>query len=309
QDEADPCAAPTVLTKNCRFQKPVWGAGDYGVVYHDWNPYVLSGTPQFDVLYHGNSYDPDDMVNGGREQSIHTTSGVPWRAGLWQQIDGVKPGDAYFARIGWFVAQNISIVGRVGIDPYGGTNPTAASVVWSSALNLQRQTRINVRGVYALNTRITIFVEANSTTPSPAGDRIWVTAVSVSPDALVPTATPTPLPPTATNTRPPATRTSTPLPATATAVPTNTPIPTATATATDTPTATATATPTATVTPTATSTRRLTVTPTPTPAFALSAVGAGIALGMVGATGCGSMFALALSVVGVWFWRARKQVG
>lgn len=315
QDETDPCAAPVVLTKNCRFQRPMGSVTSFGVLYHDWNPFVISGSPAFDANYHGNSYDPDDLVNGGREQSIYSTNNQPWRGGIWQQINNVVPGNGYFARVGWFVSQNTSIVGRVGIDPNGGTDPNSAAIVWGQPLNLLRQTRINVRGVRAASTRITVFVEATSNNPFPGGDRLWLTAVSVSPDPSLPTATATAIAPAAaptstpTNTRIPPTRTPTRVP------PTHTPAPTDTPTFTPTPTETATFSPppTETASPTATATRRATATPTPEPLMALS-TGANlmgvdvIGLGLLGASSCSFVLAMGLGGFAYWFWRRRSNV-
>jgi len=70
-----------------------------------------------------------------------------------------------------------------------------------------------VRGVRAASNRITVFAEATSNTPFGGGDRLWLTAVSVSPDADVTPATMTPVPPTST---PSLTVTATRVPPTAT---------------------------------------------------------------------------------------------
>ena len=192
QDESDPCTAPALLTKNCRFQRPVFGMNGFGFVYNGWSPYILSGSPQFDANYHGNAYDPDDMVNGGREQSMYTASRGAWRAGLFQRIEGVTAGHAYYARIGWFVSANTSIIGRVGIDPTGGTDPTSVHIVWSQPLPIFRTTQHRVRGVYARAATITVFVDAHNGNPSGGDDRTWITAVAVAPDRAYAPATPTP---------------------------------------------------------------------------------------------------------------------
>jgi hypothetical protein len=310
QGETDPCEA-IVLSQNCRFQRPVGSVAGFGVVYHGWWPYVVAGTTQFDDQYHGNSYDPDDMVNGGREQSFFTSNTQPWHAGLYQQVNNVVPGHAYFARAGWFVSQNITIIGRIGIDPKGGTNPASPDIVWGEGRPLDHQTRINIRGVYAQTTTVTVFIEATSNTPRPGGDRVWLTAVSLSPDAMytavvfTPTATGTPVP---TNTRPAPTRTATPIPPTPTQTPIVTVVPTATAQ--DTATATATPTETDTPTPIPTATRRPTATPTQTatPEAQLAVMGvAGVAAGLIGLAGCSLFFAVVFTGVVFWAWRRYSQ--
>ncbi len=313
QGEADPCAAPVVLTKNCRFQIPTGSAANFGVVYSGWNPFIVSGNVGFDAFYHGNSYDPDDLQNGGREQSIFSRDSKPWVAGVYQQVSA-SPGSGYFARIGWFVSQNTTIMGRVGIDPSGGTDPNSPNVLWSPSLGLLRQTRIMLRGVRAANSRITVFAEATSNTPFGGGDRLWLTAVALSPDPDVTPATLTPVPPTSTATAPPAntrvppTRVPQQLAQLASATPTRT----ATAIPTTPPRITLTATespaPTETETPLPISTRRPTATPR-VGAVADSAEEAtrsnllllGLAGGATGSAGIG----VSLGLLVLWFWKKR----
>ena len=317
QGEVDPCAAPVVLTKNCRFQIPTGSVNGFGIVYSYWNPFIASGNVGFDAQYHGNSYDPNDMVNGGREQSIFSRDSKPWSAGVWQQVN-TTPGNGYFARIGWFVSQDTTIMGRVGLDPTGGTDPTSPNVVWSPALGLLRQTRIMLRGVRAASTRMTVFAEATSGSPFGGGDRLWLTAVSVSPDADVVPATPTPVPPTSTATNPPApTATYTRVPPTATRTPTRLP-----------PTATSTASSTSTPAPVMTAMEGAGLLPTePSAPLALNVQPAGptatprraqvtasestderapdgvLLLGLAGGAGGALTVSLLMAVAAVWYWR------
>ncbi len=299
----DPCEAPN-LTTNCRFAGKGSYVNGFGVVYYYWNPFIVSGAPEFDTEYHGNSYNPDDPVNGGREQHIRNDKPNPWIAGVWQHINYVTPGSAYRGLVGWFVSTNTSVVGRIGIDPYGGTDPNAPSIVWGEWNKLGRTQRHSVLA-YAASNRISVWVEARSDTPN--ADNIWLTAVAVALDPSAPTATPTPLPtntPRPTPTRVPATRTPTPLPAT------NTPSPTATATATSsaTPTDTVTATPTYTPPPTATATRRPTATPTVAPLLSLDAVTGmatenTLAFGLLGMAACSLILAIGMGGVVFWLWK------
>lgn len=303
QDAPDPCAEPGLLTKNCRFQRPVYGT-DFGAVYHDWSPYVLAGSPRFDANYHGNAYDPDDMANGGREQSIFSNTHQPWRAGVYQVIDGVTPGKAYFARIGWLVAA-MTMYGRVGIDPDGGTDPNSPNIVWSPQQIIFRTTQHKLRGVYARNSRITVFADITVNQGSAGEDRLWMTAIAVAADPAYGPATATPAP---TDTpRPAPTRTATPRPPTATAVPSDTPTSTPTATLPPTDTPTLTIVPTDTPAPTAT--RRPTATPkptaTPSPDPFLTG---GLVLGVVGISGC-SVAGVGTALAGALFfiWRRRRR--
>jgi hypothetical protein len=204
------------------------------------------------------------------------SSSGPYVAGIYQQVPNLQPGVAYKASIGWGApGPPTDTYGRqLGIDPTGGTDPTAPTVVWghehwgdARGLNYPPpDVNIDVSAV-AQSPTITVFVKVNHNAAT-AGAMIFLDAVSLFVDPVQPTpapATATP-PPTApkvvavqpTRPRPTATLTPTPTP-TATLTPT----PTATPTATATPTQTATPTPTH--TPTATPTSTLPPRPSATP--------------------------------------------
>lgn len=199
------------------------------------------------------------------------SDGAPFTAGIYQEIPGVTPGVAYRASIGWAASSVPNMERRLGIDPYGGTDPLSPHVIWGpSCWDKTRMPDLSVSAV-AQSEKITLYVWVHHAQTYGA-DQCFLDAVNliVDPNQPPPTATPTPLPATATFTPPPPTATSLPTdtpsptpPATATptATPTWTPTPSATATAT--PSATASFTPTA--TPSATSTPSPTATATPTP--------------------------------------------
>ncbi len=302
QDGADPCAEPGVLTKNCRFQRPVYGVDSFGIVYHGWSPYIVSGGPRFDANYHGNAYNPDDMVTGGREQSIYSDTHQPWRAGVFQVVDNVTPGKAYYARIGWLVAA-MTMYGRVGLDPDGGTDPNSPSIVWSAPQIIFRTTQHRVRGVYARGTKITVFADITVNQPSAGEDRLWMSAVSVAADPAYGPATLTPVP--TSTPRPVPTRTATPKPPTATASATLTPTGTPTLTPTETPTESPTATATDTAVPTATRRPTATLTPTPEPSVDMLMAG-GMVLGLASLSGCSFVGLLGLSAA-FFVWRSRNH--
>ena len=134
---------------------------------------------------------------------------------------------------------------RIGIDPTGGTNPWAGSIVWSEEQNpLDAWSLFSVEAVARANS-VTVFTSSAPDYPSKHNNVYWDDA---SLTAVAPPATPTNTP------RPYVPPTNTPVP-TATFTPTNTP--------TITPTPTETATPTPVTTPTPTNTATPTVTPTP----------------------------------------------
>jgi hypothetical protein len=221
-------------------------------------PFVLSG----DVEFRGVTGDESHSWYG--PSSLLMTSGNPYLAGIYTQVSGLQPGVAYKASIGLGApAKPTETFGRqLGIDPTGGTDPTAPTVIWgrehwgnARGLNYQPpDVNIDVSAVAKAPT-VTVFVKVNHNAPV-YNSLIYLDAVSLQLDPNMPTAVPQP----PTNTpAPPKPR--------PTVVPTATPQPTATATATytatPTPTFTATATPTITPTPTQT------YTPTPVPTSTL----------------------------------------
>jgi len=130
----------------------------------------------------------------------------------------------------------------VGIDPTGGTNALAGTVVWSPA-RMEYDHWIDLRvDATAQADAVTVFLRGTAEYRVKNNNSYWDDAVLT---AVEPTATPRP--PTATP-QPMATPTATPTPPatptpTVTPTPTDTPTPTVTPTPTDTPTPTATPTP------------------------------------------------------------------
>lgn len=222
-----------------------------------WSPYILAGSASFAAVHGSESHSSFGSA------SLRIDSPGAYVAGLFRQVGGVTPGVGYKASIGWAAPSSpTDTFGRqLGIDPTGGTDPNAPTVVWGPmhwgdgrCLNYPPPD-VNVDvSTYAKASTITVFVKVDHNRPAP-GSMIFLDAVSLAVDPALPPATAaptaTPIPPT----RPPATLAPT-------AAPTFTPTPTATATPTQTPTPTATHTPTITPTPTATATP--TATPTST---------------------------------------------
>jgi hypothetical protein len=211
-------------------------------------------------------------------------------AGLMQQVGGIAPGtplrfSAYMMTWGCMAGEgewNVCPTGdksnnpspmhtRIGIDPTGGTNPWAASVVWSAEREAYDQWTLFQVDATAQNSTVTVFTYSHAD---------WFDSVfRIHNDVYIDDAslialneTPAP-PPTATSAPPMDTPVSapedTPAPEPTSSSPTATPQPTATATMTPTVTSTSTPlpSPTATATATASPTPTLTRTsapPTPT---------------------------------------------
>jgi hypothetical protein len=257
------------LTFNCNFDRFVEDTqgGTLRVVPEGWNSWVAMGDPAFDVDDHGSA-------PGAPAQRIWSDGGS-WTAGLYQQVP-VTVGMAYIARIDWAAVSAEDIERKIGIDPLGGTDPLAASVVWGpSAWAGERMPDLHVTA-FAQAPRVTIFVWTHHPV-SHGQDQVFLDAVTLVEDpsqimpTLTPSVVPTDPPPSATPSRVPATATERPsspsLTPTTTATPLASQTTTQATTEAPTPTTVATWTPTTTpIPPTETST------PSPTPIHTLTAV-------------------------------------
>jgi hypothetical protein len=217
----------------------------YGPVVNPWQPFIFSGSPpQFRWVNN------EGIFRGQSEQLFSTGA---FDAGIMQTVQGLQPGSYYWFRLGWAPAAksfngpndpSSSVGVKVGVDPYGGTDPTSPNVIWGAdlfgdnkALNRPQLTMIFA----AQASSATIFLRAMARDGSGGENRVWFNAVCMEARPEMGTATPlaptaTPVPPTSTPrplpTRAPATRTL--------ASPTRTPTPPEAALAPDTPTVIAT---------------------------------------------------------------------
>lgn len=225
-----------------------------------WNAFVLSGEPSFLEDHH--------TYFGGSNLTI--TSGAPFKAGIYTQV-AVTPGAGYRASVAWGAPNQPDLFSRqLGLDPTGGVDPTAATVIWGPAhwgegrmLNYPPpDVNIDVKA-RALGETMTVFFLTDHPQSRAADDLILVDVIGLYPDDSAPAVE---LPPTPEPTPEPAPAEEVPAvaaaaPAVAAEAPVVAPLPT------DTPTATPTETPTAlpTETPTATATPSPTYTATPLP--------------------------------------------
>ncbi len=219
-----------------------------------WKAFVLAGDLTFKQ---------SDDTYWGAPSLMMWSDGGTFVAGVYTQVSGLRPGVAYKASIGWGGADPANAFGRrLGIDPTGGTDPNASTVVWGPMhrgpgrlLNCppgKDCPNIDVSTVArAATVTVFVYVDHNYST---GNNYIFIDAVSLVVDSSQPTATPVP---------------PTPMLPTAPPLPTLAPPPTPTATSTPTPTATATPTATPTLTPTRTPTPTQTPTPTATPTSTL----------------------------------------
>jgi len=201
---SDPCKPPNVLPSSvCDFDD--WHGDSPRQVANGWNEYILSGNPDF--------YRDEHSFFGGGTQTIR--SGEPFLAGIWTQVD-VTPGAGYRGSVAWGAPNLPAEFGRqLGIDPTGGTDPRAPTVIWGPKhfgdgrmLNYATDgPNIDIRA-RAVGNRMTLFFEVDRASSSGDG-LIFIDAISLYPDedappaidapaappADAPTETPTPLPP------------------------------------------------------------------------------------------------------------------
>ena len=225
---------PNNLIFNCSFERG-WIPIPLGEIGEGWEYSIPLGQPALD-------HSTFDRLHGNTAQRIWT-DGVPFGGSIYQRVEGVTPGAAYVARVDWAAispSMEANIGRKVGIDPYGGTDPTSGNVVWSASLWTWGHDFSALRvSAFAQAPAITVFVQVD--VPSSAGkDEAFIDLVRLEVDPTQPTATPTQAPPSPTPTSPPPTATATPLPPTETPMPTETALATATAQPTDTPVPTST---------------------------------------------------------------------
>lgn len=256
---SQPCDPPNVIPQPvCDFDN--WHGSPPRELADGWEPFVLSG----DVEY---ARDEHSVFGGGTLRMRNV--GSPFKAGIYT-VANVTPGAGYRASISWGAPNDPANTGRqLGIDPTGGTDVNAPTVIWGPVhfgdgriLNYPpgEGPNIDVKA-RALSDRMTVFFLVDH--PVSTGDNlIFIDVVGLYPDesapaAEVPTATNTPEPPTPE----PVVQTAAPVEAAAPVEeavlpPTETPTtaPSETPTPAPTPTSTATPTPTATATPTITPT-------------------------------------------------------
>ncbi len=172
----DPCENPGNLTFNCQFD--TFGPAPGGAVPTGWWPFVISGHPAF-----------DQATDTPKQPSLRVWSdGEGFVAGVYQEVTGIQPGATYEAFIGWavFQSQGDEMGRAIGIDPRGGTDPGAASVVWSPEVWEKKRgnPELRVRAV-AEGDRLTVFARVNHPR-SYGADEAFLDAVSLVRDESVP---------------------------------------------------------------------------------------------------------------------------
>jgi hypothetical protein len=186
----------------------------YGSLADQWEPFIFDGSaPTFRWV--GN-----EQIDPHGSQQIF--SGGTFDAGIYQTVGNLQPGIHYWFRVGYSLAAKsysgpnvrVSSIGRkVGVDPFGGTDPKSANVIWNPDL-FDGNAAVNVLEMIMLfparSPNATIFIRAMARDGSGGENRVWLDAVCMEARTELPTAIPPPPtvtpPPSATATRPPATR-------------------------------------------------------------------------------------------------------
>ena len=265
---SEPCNPPNVIRRSICDMDSFRGSPPRQLP-QGWNEFILAGDPEFAIA--------SDTYWGPPSLRIRSIGGT-FKVGIYTEVS-VTPGAGYRASISWGAPNAPSTFGRqLGIDPTGGTDPNAGTVVWGPVhwgpgriLNYPPpDVNIDVKA-RAIADKVTVFFLVDH--PRSTGDNlIFIDAIALYPDESAPAVevppSPTPPPPVAAAKLP----TSTPIP-----IPTDTPTATPSPTPTVTPTHTPSPTPTPTVTPTVTPTWTPWPPATPAQRFTLESVQSGVA--------------------------------
>ena len=161
-----------------------------GAVAIGWEPYLRSVAVANPAPRHIAS---NFVVHGGRRaQGLQV--GARERVGVYQRI-GANPDWSYQLTAWYDLDQARPGTARLGVDPAGGDDADADTIVWSDGTTSERWSPLTVR-VTALATAITVFLEAyrpDGRDPGPGAERVWFDDVELL--AAQPYCPPAPPPP------------------------------------------------------------------------------------------------------------------
>lgn len=189
---ADPCGtAPGNLIVNGSM---AGNAGD--AVATGWTAFVLEGAPTFEHV-------TNEQIDPNGSQYLWADA-APFDAGIYQTVTGLVPGTYYRFWLGYALAaydpgdtvnHRGNWIGRqVGVDATGGTNPRAATVVWSN-LVYNGQAAVNIPALNmtfaAQTSKATVFLRAINTRAAYR-DKAWFDSACMEAPAPQPSPTSTP---------------------------------------------------------------------------------------------------------------------
>ena len=212
------------LLENPGFEGPfyAWSGMNEVHVAHGWTPWWRYRNESDQEAYffkpeykQANGWIYPNRVHGGASAQQWFTFFATHQAGLYQQVFNVRPGTGYrftvWAQV-WSSTEDDASVSRnpaypnmqVGIDPTGGRNAWAGTVVWSGTYAFYDSWGQLAIEAVAQNDVITVFMRSDPHWPVKHNDFYWddaalVVAGQPIPPAPPPTATSAgPAPPTAT---------------------------------------------------------------------------------------------------------------
>ena len=195
--QGHPCDPPSVMPRGVCGMDSFYGSLPRQIP-NGWTAFILSG----DLTY---MQDVDTFF--GAPSLRMWSNGGTFKAGIYTQVK-VTSGAGYRASIAWGGPNAPETFGRqLGIDPTGGTDPNAPTVIWGPMhwgpgriLNrTDGGPNIDVLA-RAQNDTITVFFLTDHNR-STGDNYIFIDAIALYPDESAPSlATPTPPPPTATPT-------------------------------------------------------------------------------------------------------------
>ncbi len=215
QDFPDVCQQPENILRNCTF--------DGGL--DQWQTFTEMGSASFSVLQGGGE------CHAPLCPAAYIVVEGHFIGGLFQQVPVTK-GSNYYANIVWLVFDSLAndagihgatggIGRRIGLDPFGGTDPASPNIVWAPD-NWRNDCKIcNIEQVTitAQADTITVFLRLDDTWKlraaekgfpvPPSKDKFWIDDIGLIPvggEPIVaePPPTDTPVPPPPTDTPPPA---------------------------------------------------------------------------------------------------------
>ncbi|HEY4721040.1 MAG TPA: hypothetical protein VII92_04285, partial [Anaerolineae bacterium] len=209
------------LLADPNFEQPFVQANSTAIVAPGWSPWWIprpAGAP--DWSYHQPNYDQSSQCSSTCDHRIHSGSNAQrmfqlfgaYVAGIYQQVSVPANVDLQFTIFGqgWSstndTPENVSTGGtdmqmRIGIDPWGGTNPLDPRVVWSNQVNaLDSWYQFSVYA-HSQNTTVTVFTYAAPFDARRKNEVYWDDAALVvlsgnlaaTAQATYPTATPEPI--------------------------------------------------------------------------------------------------------------------
>jgi hypothetical protein len=130
---------------------PVLIGGVSGAVGNGWTPFVISGT----LTFQAGQVEPP--LN---HWQVFAADAGSYRAGIAQTVSGdLQPQDSLRATVRVYPPASVDgITKTIGLDPLGGSDPTAPSVVWSSAGSQGAWATLTVTATAAA-TQTTVFVK------------------------------------------------------------------------------------------------------------------------------------------------------